>query len=317
MLWSDLDRFVCRARKLDTWTHLTPAHIEDMLKMDLSAGTFLPMDEVPDEDPVLRLAKSAGRMMHSFLISAVNDLETYGESALSRVVSENRTPQTVYFGRFGSDLYARRYNKLGSLLIQNKLFMLDVWNESGYDGESDVIRTEFSVSGDFLKRYSIIQDGLKIDDCRDLHLLDHVIPPLWNYLVTKWLSMRDINELDSNNRRWVVSESWQKLENAFGESLYDSERIHKRLIPRDDSHLFKQSLGCAISSIALRSSTSSSPDSVLSAMSSFVDDFIYNFNEDMQQKIDERVLEFGLDKYTDTALSALFRSERMIEGGGS
>lgn len=315
MVWGDLDRFVCRARKLDTWTHVTPANIEELLKLDLSAGNFLPMEAPEGDEALPRFARSASRVLRAFMTSVVQELETHGEAELSRVVSHNRKPQTVYFGRFGSPLYARRYNKLGSLVVQNKLFMVDVWKAGGWDGDSPVLRTEFSLSGDFLKNYRLHQDGVMIEDCRDLCLLEHVVPGLWDYLVTDWLSMRDVQDSDSNYRRWPVSASWSLLVGAFGTSDLAASRDHSRTVPKDDRHLLDQSHGCAVSTVALRASVAGD---VEAARQSVLDDFMYEISsDDFIEKVLERRREYGLDEFSDTALSATIRQERMFEGVGS
>lgn len=315
MVWGDLDRFVCRARKLDTWAHLTPANIEDVLKLDLSAGSFLPMDRPDQLDALPQLARSAARVLHGYVHSLAADLETYGEADLSRVVSHNRKPQTVYFGRFGSQLYARRYNKLGSLVVQNKLFMLDVWHAGGWDQESPVLRTEFSISGDFLKTFSIHQDGGMIQDCRDLHLLDHLVPVLWDYLTVDWLSMRDVQQDDSNYRRWPVSADWSILPGAFGDTDLTCQRDHGRTVPREDTHLVLQSRGCSVSTVALRAAKYGDYDQALQSMA---DDYLTRLTQhEFRADVDLRLLEFGLDSYTDTELSATIRRERMAEAVGS
>lgn len=314
MVWADLDTFVCRARKLDTWAHLTPANVEEVLKMDLSAGSYLPMDRPGFDEFLPAFMRSASRVMHSYVRTVVNELETHQEADLSRVVSHNRKPQTVYFGRFGSQLYARRYNKLGSLVTQNKLFMLDVWLQNGWDGESPVLRTEFSVSGDFLKNYTLRANGAAIQDCRDLSLLEHVAPVLWDYLTTDWLSKRIPSETDSNNRRWALDESWAVLVGAFGETDLVGHRDHSRTVPHQDSHLLAQSRGCSVSAVALRVAKHGSYEAAIESIS---EDFYGSLNDDFMTDVIDRLDEYGLDAYTDSQMSALFRAEAMKEGTGS
>lgn len=315
MIWADLDTFVCRARKLDTWAHLTPARVEEVLKLDLTAGAYLPMDR-PDWDQFMpAFMRSASRVMLGYVQSVVNELATYGEADLSRVVSHNRKPQTVYFGRFGSQLYARRYNKLGSLVVQNKLFMLDVWQQNGWDGKSPVLRTEFSISGDFLKNYSLRLNGAQIDDCRDLSLLTSLAPVLWDYLVTDWLSKRIPSETDSNYRRWEVDPAWSVLPGVFGDTDLLGQRDHSRSVPRSDSHLVQQSRGCSVSTVALRVARHGSYEAALDSMA---EDYLTALhNDEFMTDVIDRLDAYGLDAYTDTQMSALFRAESMIQGRGS
>lgn len=315
MVWADLDRFVCKARKLDTWAHLTPANIEELLKIELNSGTFLPMEDPAALDSLPALARSSAAMIHRFVEQVVNDLETHGQADLSRVVSHNRKPQTVYFGRFGSKLYARRYNKLGSLIVQNKLYMQQVWLQNGWDGESAVLRTEFSISGDFLKDFTLLSDGAMIEDCRDLSLLEHVAPVLWDYLVTDWLTMRDPVASDSNYRRWPLAQEWACMAGAFGQTDMAAQRNHQRAVPREDEHLVKQARGCSVSTVALRSVVAGGYDQALQSM---VDDLVFRMSDDeFRDDVQLRLLEYGLDEFTDTQLSAMFRQERMLEKTGS
>lgn len=312
MSWGDLDRFVCRARKLDTWTDLTPADIERLMGVTVSAGSYLPQESPAGDAALPRMARAASQVLRGFFEAVANDLQTHGEASLSRVVSHNRKPQTVYFGRFGYELYARRYNKLGSLVVQNKLYMLDVWQDNGavIDDDSHIWRTEFSISGDFLKKYSIIKDGVEIKDCRDLHLLEYVAPVLWDYLVTDWLSMRDPVDTDSNHRRWPVSASWSVMVGAFGDSSdWASKRDHSRSVPKADQHLMKQARGCTVSTVALRCAVNGG--TVEDAMLSMFEEFAGRLDSDFIADVLARRLEFGLDDYTDTELSASIRAERM------
>lgn len=315
MVWGDLDTFVCRARKLDTWAHLTPANVEEVLKMDLSAGSYLPMDRPDFQEFLPAFMRSASRVMETYIRTVVDELETNGEADLSRVVSHNRKPQTIYFGRFGGQLYARRYNKKGSLLVQNKLFMLDVWKQNGWDEKSPVIRTEFSISGDFLKNYTLHSDGAAIQDCRDLSLLPHVAPVLWDYLTTDWLSKRIPSSTDSNYRRWEVDPTWSVLVGAFGDTDLVGKRDHSRTVPQQDSHLLAQSRGCSVSAVALRVAKHGSYDAAVESIS---EDFYAALNNDkFMTDVIDRLDEYGRDAYTDTQMSALFRAETMKQGMGS
>lgn len=315
MVWGDLDRFVCRARKLDTWAHVTPANIEELLKIDLRAGGhFLQEHQAQQLAGLPQLARSSAQMIQRFMAQVVQDMETHGEAELSRVVSHNRKPQTVYFGRFGSKLYARRYNKLGSLIVQNKLYMQEVWLKAGWDGVSPVIRTEFSISGDFLKDYALTLDGCRIDDCRDLSLLEHVAPVLWDYLVCDWLTMRTPTA-DSNYRRWPLAQEWACMRGAFGASDMAGERDHGRTIPREDEHLVKQARGCSVSTVALRTLEKGGYNE---ALTSIIEELWHGLSDDeFKADVELRLNEYGLDTYTDTQLSAMFRQERMYEKTGS
>lgn len=297
MMWSDLDNFVCRARKMDVFTHITPADLNEFIQRDLG-------------DDASALDKSVSNVVNSFLKHAMNELSTQGEASLSRVVAQDRKPQTIYFGRFGSQLYARKYNKMATLPLQNKMFMLDIWRANGWDGETQVNRVEFSISGDFLKDFII--NGHK--DVRDFDIVEHVIPTLWNYLVTEWLTMRKPNYNNDQKSRWDVDNNWAGLFDAFGESMYDdASRCHARQIPENDDHLYKQALGCLVSAAALTNPHLSNEE----VMSDVASKLLESFNDDFVMILNERRSEFGLDVYSDTAMTANLRAVRMIENNTS
>lgn len=297
MQWSDLDNFMCRAKKVDVFTHVTSANILDILSSNI-------------ENAPTSLDKSASMLIKSFLDKAIDEVSNDKAASLSRVVTQNRTPQTIYFGRFGSQLYARKYNKLLTLPVQNKMYMLDIWKQAGWDGEQQVNRIEFSISGDFLKDY-VIGDH---KDCRDFEIIRHVIPTLWNYLVTQWLTFRTPN-FDDNRSRWPIAFSWLNLVNAFGEDLYeDSYRDNSRKVPEFDEHLYKQALGCLISAAALKDSSHSSDADIMTDVASRL---LHSFNDDFAFLMAERRYEFGLDNHSDTSITALIREEKMTEGNGS
>jgi hypothetical protein len=311
MIWADLDRYVCKARKLDTWSHLTPASLEALMKNDFEE-TALPQEiEAAREGAMPAFMRSAARVLHAHLRVAVSELETYGQADVSRVVKHNRTPQTVYFGRFGSQLYARRYNKKGSLVTQNKLYMLDIWRAAGWDDESPVWRTEFSLSGDFLKDYR----APGIVDCRDLGALDQLAPVLWDYLTCDWLRLADQDQDDVNRSRWTTAPEWQTIQGALGSTDLVGARDHVRTVPVEDDHLVLQARGCSVSTVALRANALGSVEDALQSM---MDEFIYNLTDEaFADDVNKRMLDFGLDDFSDTVISALIRRERLKEAVGT
>ncbi|MFC6593091.1 hypothetical protein ACFP81_14510 [Deinococcus lacus] len=318
MLWADLDAFVCRSRILDTWTTVTPQDMTNMLERSMLEELF-PMDSDPHLPTVRALARAASACITDFTRQALVDLEQYGEANLSRVVTKSRTPQTIYFGRFGSELYARRYNKLGSLAIQNKLYMLEIWQQNGWDCESPVIRTEFSMSGDFLKNYILPEtstgENLEID-ARDLDLIEVRIPYIWSYLTKKWL--RFTEPKGQNVKRWKINSVWAEIQTAF--SAYKMPfgvRDLSRSIPREDIHLVKQSRGCNVTVAALRfaANPAQKPTDVLADL---FESMINAMEADgFLEDVENRMLELGIDAYTDTCLTSMFRAEKMKEGYGS
>ncbi len=157
----------------------------------------------------------------------------------SRVVSSNCAMQTVYLGRYGSKLYGREYNKLLSIAAQDKFYMLDVWTENGWNGETPVWRLEFSLSREFLQEFADIQKietihigprGGKtktshfegVAERFDFSLFESwfqpdTAPRLWAYLTRTWVRHCIPKPLDKNRSRWSPTNRWQTLQNAWGD----------------------------------------------------------------------------------------------------
>jgi hypothetical protein len=245
MKWSDLDLFTCRARKRDAFK-VPP--LEEMLERALeeSRGEVLPPRNNKGGDPgtlkhqnfvrhgsepildtrcasLLRdLARARGLAVDAVHWLIVRVLRGVGfDSALgfvSRVVSNGSSQlQTVYFGRFGSALYARRYDKLASLSVQGKEFMRDVWRGNGWNGSSPVWRTEFALSGDFLRAVRL--EGTVLD-LRDVGLFLAAVPRLWHYLTRDWLVLHEAGAEVSHDaiRKRAASDLWRVIQGAH-ESL--------------------------------------------------------------------------------------------------
>lgn len=317
MAWADLDAFVCRSRVLDTWTSVSPVELRQLLDKTMLTDN-IPPSLRPSEFPHIdRMTQAAAACIQEFTQSALQDLETYGEADLCRVISKNRKPQTIYFGRFGSQLYARRYNKLGSLAIQNKLYMLEIWLENGWDAESSVIRTEFSLSGDFLKDFKRCDGSDFIElDARDLNQLEINLLWIWAYLTKSWL--RYTEPQGKNVNRWPINECWRNIQSAFNSlGVPIGVRDSSRKIPREYIHLIKQARGCNITAVALRAAANpgARPTDLIGDM------FAQMTNQmlvpEFMDEVEERMYEMGLDAYTDVCLTTLFRRERVREGWGS
>lgn len=328
MTWASLETYRCRARKMDVFTTLLddPVHNPKNMLSDRREDSYPQLDNKGGDSYMgerFRLPQLAHqpalRAAVAGLVSELSDelhaaATAASGASVSRIVTHGRRPQSVYFGRFGSPLYARRYNKRGSLVPQDKLYMLDVWtaNCPEWDGKGDVWRTEFSLSGDFLKRL-ILSTG-EVRDLRDLAAWDAgLLADLWAYLTGSWLE-GCTPSADTNVSRWEHSPEWLVIRSAFagGERV---RRDHSRTIPREDRHLVVQAGGCMLTTVALRAVAAQDLDT---AMTNVVDEVLNLFNaEDFAFKLETRAREMGLDEYSDTALSALFRREHIAQGVGS
>lgn len=309
MTWADLSRFVCSSKKRDTFTDYPPL-CEDSKTAKKLLQKWLAKLSPPSDNKggAIAIKASEAEELRSLLQFCSTYVPEHDQS-ISRVVSA-REPQTVYFGRFASELYARRYNKLLSLPKHNKLYMRDVWLKAGWDGSSPVWRTEFSLSGDFLRCVLNSETG-EVEDLRDLDLFIAAIPRIWSYLTHDWLRMCEPTD-DSHYWRWPLSESWEVVQSAWP----SAEPVKRyRLSPRPNlEQLRAQLCGVALTMSALQSPSDTSLDGVTAVISDLTD---YWDDQQFFDKLRERRSLLGVDDFSDTALSALFRAERMLEGNGS
>lgn len=296
--WSDLDRFVTRARQ-----------------KDISPDSSILCEEIKEilsAPPADNKGGATYNVSNEILLEVLQTLtsEPAEDGYVYRVVAK-KEPQTLYFGRFGSPLYARLYDKLASLDRQHKGYMRDIWRDAGWDGYSPVWRHEFSLSGEFLRAIGNLETG-EIEDLREFELFLTAIPRLWQYLTCDWLRFTAVEAEDSNPWRREVSDSWAVLQMAFA-SPTSIVRRHPPRCP-DDKQLKAQMLGVALT-IAAKRATSDTDEqavhSVFSDLMTWVDEPVF------YSRLKERRQVLGVDDFSDTSLSASYRVERMAEGYGS
>jgi hypothetical protein len=293
------------------------------------------------DDGVNALALERTVMMLADML--VEGVQNDGKAHTTRVIG-SRKPQTVYLGRFGSDLYAREYNKQASLVVQNKAYLLDTWLQNGWDGDAPVWRLEFSLSGEALRQFVNTRTGERVDIRGPLEFV-RWIPRVWNYLTRTWVR-HTIPSSDTNQARWKPSERWQSLQNAWSDTI---EIVRsKRAANPSVEHLEQGVKGYSKSLIAKLCSVPELRARALEAcglqavpardekenLKRFWDALIDEckgellnrisaamFDEEHEQQFNMEVVQrqasFGLDAVSDTALSALMRTDRMKEGRGS
>jgi hypothetical protein len=307
--WCDLERYVTRARDRDGAGALDEWEIERAreLLVDLSdqqpptGNKGCGIYEVSDSDlqNLLRVVGSA--------------IEQYESNGYLYRTMFRKSLRTLYFGRFSSALHAIRYDKLASLKTQGKEYMMDIWKDQGWDGESPVWRTEFRLTAPFLR-----QAGLSLDtgeEKRDLRSFEDFcthIPQIWQYLTTEWLTLRVPDEIDQNCARWELDPEWEEVQTAFPhQNVID----RKPPLPRpDDAQLMAQLKGVALSIVANRCQNDtdfSATRSVLHELGNFFSQEVYSTKVVLRRK------RIGCDDYTHAALAMQLRAEWMIEGEGS
>ncbi len=323
----DLDDYVCLARMRDHQHTPYSENTAELLQrlsererrytppMDNKGGDiYTPPPPGPGEAAAVALIKE---------FAAGVDLGAHFDQNLplvSRSVTRRQKLYTAYFGRFGSKLFARLYNKLASLPVQGKEYMLDVWTLAGWDAVSPVWRTEFSLSGDFLKSFSVADENAELaEDLRELDVFERHIPDLWHYSTHSWLRHCSDTSTDTNTTRWQTSPMWAVLQTAFApSSALSIEREHWTPAPEAfERQLLAQATGVAVTVAALHSKNMATEDihDALPAVAKRLVAFLES--DDAKHAIDEKRKLYGWDVFSDAQLRTHFRAERMAQGAGS
>lgn len=101
----------------------------------------------------------------------------------------------------GSGMSARLYNKLLEIITSNKGYLVPLWNEAGWDGETPIWRLEFELKRDILSQF----------DVQALHTTLANLNGLWSYATTEWLKLTIPSEGDTNRSRWPIHPLWAFL----------------------------------------------------------------------------------------------------------
>jgi hypothetical protein len=348
MTFGELDRTVGRSRKRETFTTLINAEASELRELAKKCvqGDFKPAHKsLESGSPQLSnkgganligpAAAAAASAISAVAQACLVELERMGQASLTRSVGDGRTPATFYYGRFAGELYARRYNKLGTLATQGKLYMLDLWLANGWDGLQPVHRTEFSLAGDFLKNtahtFLVMTDDLaatlgKSGGLQELDNFLAFLPELWRYLTHDWLRICDPTEDKSNPDRWPASDLWQAVQSVWF-SVGELKRSRPVRKP-EDAQLLAQGVGVLLSAAVHREFAEggqggpycrlSDRQVVHPAWDSILDDLdAFAHSDDYLTAWDTRAKSYGFDFFSDAQFSAQVRADRMLEGRGS
>ena len=261
--------------------------------------------------------------------------------------------ETAYIGRFGSKIYARIYRKSNEIKISGKDYLESYWQEKGWQQGDPVWRTEFSLSGDFLKEFLISdlnnEDFIAIasnsfysgeeksfkkittetyTECgtnlHDWHNFKNNIHRLWTYCTQNWL--RHTTGENSLNSRSPNSPFWDCVCSAF-----EPDRNFCRLplpAPPTESlaaQLLAQAKGCLKTFSALiiggynrafgNGEYWADQKDIIPIM---ISEISKDLNHDINlSEIQARRSVYGCDDFSDTAFTAALRQHRMRLGRGS
>lgn len=305
--WQDLPNFVSRSRFRDVASESGPSIVS-------RAKTILSNTPPQPDNKGGATYISAGDL--EVLRLALNSVDVGNEAHLYRVC-HNRQPQTLYFGRFASPLYARIYDKSASLDKQNKDYMREIWAAAGWGNDLPVWRFEFSCSGDFLKGAADLlnsdANGEIQHDLREFEDFVEAIPRIWQYLTVDWLRYTLPAPGDKNLWRAPLHPLWQLLQTAWPSPV----PIIRVRPPRklDDEQLTAQLKGVALTIAAKRSSADSPDTGTYSIVLQDLWEYFESSSFDYELLQRRRLL--GIDDISDTNYSAQIRAERILEGNGS
>jgi len=149
-------------------------------------------------------------------------------------IVRKRELETTYFGKLGSDIWGKIYNKTTQVRTKNDTDTPKLWEQNGWNGKDTVVRVEFSMKRGFLK---------ELDNGRYV-ILDNLtqgMNKIWDYLTTKWLRL--VEEVKENNTTWSkITQFWCVVQSSFTEVA--SQIIRKKCYNGKINQLWKQGIGC-------------------------------------------------------------------------
>jgi hypothetical protein len=187
------------------------------------------------------------------------------------------------FGSHRSAVSAVVYNKSNYIKYKAKTstWFYPLWQEAGWDGESEVWRVELR-----LKRPALHE--AEIDSAYDLV---KQLAGIWQYGTQEWLRYA-IPGSDSNRTRWQVHDAWLVVQAAYQQALSPEQldmgpiiRDHKRVA--NIEQMVAQIVGCLITLHAWRKVQPCADDEDISEV---LHDFYPNALDylDTRQKREER-----------------------------
>lgn len=112
----------------------------------------------------------------------------------------------------GSPMVARLYDKILEIVKSKKDYLIPLWEEAGWNGDSRIWRMEFQFNREILRQLDIktYQDA------------KNNLSGLWSYATTNWLRLTLENPEDSNRSRWALHPLWGYISSIDFETTGDS-----------------------------------------------------------------------------------------------
>jgi len=188
----------------------------------------------------------------------------------NRIVGNTNSIQTAYWGNhLGGHVWGKIYDKTLKVKKDCDTDTEDLWKLNGWNLDSKVIRTEFSMRRKFLKE---LNGGSFVDFENFVDNLE----VLWEYFTTKWLRL--VVEKKINNIQLSVNtDFWDCVVNSF--SAVDIKVKRGKTFNGKIDQLFKQGIGCLTTMIGYGMHTNEDISYIKSVISA-VDNVIIGAFED-------------------------------------
>lgn len=120
-------------------------------------------------------------------------------------------------------IMARLYNKSTEIRKSKKDYLKPLWQEKGWNGESDVWRMEFQTRREFLKLVGLSSP----------YQIAELSPMIWKFLCTEWLELVTPTN-DKTECRWPVTDEWKEVSLACTTIDCKSiKKVKKERLPND------------------------------------------------------------------------------------
>jgi len=231
---------------------LSHEEIENTITRCRTKSAYYNDKEVPFEDIEVEQLKSllndhqdynkvVGKLITPDMVSRlVRLIEEQTTNGAKNIISKNEI-ETAYFGKLGSNIWGKVYNKTKEVQFKNDTDTPLLWSQQGWNGTDTIVRVEFSLKRKFLKE---LDNG----DYVSLEEFINSIDKVWNYLTSCWL--RFVEQKNINNSTWSkVSPFWIVVQNSF--KSVSNTIIRKKNYQGKINQLWKQGIGCLKQMVSL------------------------------------------------------------------
>lgn len=183
----------------------------------------------------------------------------------------------------GSTMAARLYNKLLEITSSNKGYLVPLWNEAGWNGETPIWRLEFEFKRDILSQLNVQALSVALDNLNGL----------WSYATTDWLKLTIPSETDINRSRWSIHPLWAYLSSIDFETAGGA--LSREFLPLrvpSDKRLFDAGLSVITSFMAREKVTD-------------LHEGLHSFCRDMHSYFNSRAIQRGstLEEFVDERIA--------------